>query len=81
MFDWAYSDSVKEHFTDPKNVLENLDSFQEDGKGMVGNIKCGDQMLIVIKVSDGILTDCKWKTYGCASAIASMACRSSSGIS
>jgi nitrogen fixation NifU-like protein len=37
----------------------------------VGNIKCGDQMLVAIRVKDGIITDCKWKTYGCASAIAS----------
>ncbi len=70
-FDWLYSGVVKEHFTNPKNILENEEEFQEDGKGMVGNIKCGDQMLIAIKVADGIITDCKWKTYGCASAIAS----------
>jgi nitrogen fixation NifU-like protein len=38
---------------------------------MVGNIKCGDQMLILIRVSDGKISDCRWKTYGCASALAS----------
>ena len=70
---WVYTDIVKEHFMHPKNVLEDEASFQEDGKGVVGNIKCGDQMMVAIKVDKdkGIITDCKWKTYGCASAIAS----------
>lgn len=72
-FNWAYSDTVKEHFMNPKNILEDETSFKEDGRGMVGNIKCGDQMLVVIKVDKekDIISDCKWKTYGCASAIAS----------
>lgn len=71
--DWAYSEKLKEHFINPRNILEDEDSYQEDGKGIVGNIKCGDQMMVVIKVDkdNGIITDCKWKTYGCASAIAS----------
>ena len=73
MFDWVYTEKVKEHFTDPKNTIEDTDTFQEDGKGMVGNIKCGDQMLMLIKVNKEkeTIIDCKWKTYGCASAIAS----------
>jgi nitrogen fixation protein NifU and related proteins len=71
MSNWLYSDIVKDHFTNPRNVLENEESFQEDGKGIVGNIKCGDQMMVVIKVKDDTITDCRWKTYGCASAIAS----------
>ena len=71
--DWVYTEHVKEHFTNPKNVLEDEAAFNADGKGLVGNIKCGDQMLILIKVDKekSIITDCKWKTYGCASAIAS----------
>ena len=71
--DWAYSEKLKEHFINPRNVLEDEESYQDDGKGIVGNMKCGDEMLIVIKVDKekGIITDCKWKTYGCASAIAS----------
>ena len=71
--DWVYTDKVKEHFTNPKNVLEDEASYGADGRGIVGNIKCGDQMLMVIKVdkAKGIITDCRWKTYGCASAIAS----------
>ena len=69
--DWLYSEIVKDHFMNPRNVLEDEASFQADGVGTVGNIKCGDQMLVAIKVENGIITDCKWKTYGCASAIAS----------
>ena len=70
--DWLYSDTVKEHFMHPHNVLEGEeDTWSCDGRGIVGNIKCGDQMLILIRVSDGVISDCRWKTYGCASAIAS----------
>ena len=70
---WVYSEKVKDHFMYPRNVLENEEAYHEDGKGDVGNVKCGDQMIVVIKVDKGkgIITDCKWKTYGCASAIAS----------
>ncbi|HKK83739.1 MAG TPA: iron-sulfur cluster assembly scaffold protein, partial [Atribacterota bacterium] len=71
--DWVYSEKLKEHFINPRNILEDEDSYQEHGKGIVGNMKCGDQMMVVIKVDKekGIIIDCKWKTYGCASAIAS----------
>ena len=71
--DWAYTDKVKEHFTNPRNVLDDENSYEHDGKGLVGNIKCGDQMMMLIKVDKekGTIADCKWKTYGCASAIAS----------
>jgi nitrogen fixation protein NifU and related proteins len=71
--EWAYSDKLKEHFMNPKNILqgENTDAF--DGVGMEGNLQCGDQMMVVIMVDKEkeIITDCQWKTYGCASAIAS----------
>ncbi len=70
-FDWLYSDVVKEHFSNPKNVLLGDEAFEADGRGMVGNVKCGDQMLLLIKVRDDRIEDCRWKTYGCASAIAS----------
>lgn len=71
--DWVYSDKVKDHFINPRNVLLDIDQYQPDGKGIVGNVKCGDQMIMVIKVDKdkGVIKDCKWKTYGCASAIAS----------
>lgn len=63
-----YSEKVKEHFKNPKNVGE-IES--PDGEGMVGNPLCGDMMKMTIKVSeDGRLEDIKFKTYGCGSAIA-----------
>jgi nitrogen fixation NifU-like protein len=70
---WAYTDTVKEHFMNPRNILMDEDGYKEDGKGITGNVKCGDEMIVVIKVDKekGIITDCKWKTFGCASAIAS----------
>jgi nitrogen fixation NifU-like protein len=69
---WAYTDKVKEHFMNPRNVLKD-DDYEDNGRGEVGNTQCGDQMLVVIRVDKdkGVITDCKWKTYGCASAIAS----------
>lgn len=71
--EWIYTEKVKDHFMHPRNVLIDDSDYQEDGKGIVGNIKCGDQMIVYIKVDKEkeIITDCKWKTYGCASAIAS----------
>jgi len=73
MNDWIYTDVVKDHFMHPRNVLADDENFQEDGKGVVGNVKCGDQMMILIKVdpASGVIIDCRWKTYGCANAIAS----------
>ncbi|WP_062329149.1 iron-sulfur cluster assembly scaffold protein [Treponema endosymbiont of Eucomonympha sp.] len=72
MNDWLYSDTVKEHFTNPRNVLyENESTWKHDGRGVIGNIKCGDQMLMLIRVKDDMIVDVRWKTYGCASAIAS----------
>ena len=70
---WVYSDKAKDHFINPRNVLSDENKYADDGKGIVGNIKCGDEMMVVIKVdkAKNIITDCKWKTYGCASAIAS----------
>jgi len=71
--EWVYTEKVKDHFMHPRNVLADEAQFQADGRGVVGNIKCGDQMILVIKVDKqkNIITDCQWKTYGCASAIAS----------
>ena len=72
MPDWLYSDTVKEHFTNPRNVLlEDESAFSADGRGQTGNIKCGDQMLMLLRITDDVITDVRWKTYGCASAIAS----------
>lgn len=70
--DWIYSDTVKDHFLNPRNYLMGDESkFKYDATGIVGNPICGDQMRMYIKVSDGRIEDIRWKTYGCASAIAS----------
>jgi len=70
---WDYSEKLKDHFFNPRNILEvPEEEYRADGVGEVGNIKCGDMMKMYIKIGDGeIITDCKWKTYGCASAIGS----------
>ena len=62
-----YSEKVMDHFTNPRNVGELPDA---DGVGEVGNAKCGDIMKMYIKVEDGIITDVKFNTFGCGSAIA-----------
>jgi len=72
MSDWLYSDIVREHFTNPRNVLmEDALSFGANAEGRTGNVKCGDQMLMLLKIDGDVITDVRWKTYGCASAIAS----------
>lgn len=62
-----YSEKVMDHFRNPRNVGEMEDA---DGVGEVGNAKCGDIMRMYIKVKDGIITDVKFMTFGCGSAIA-----------
>ena len=70
--DWVYSDTVKDHFLNPRNFLMGDESkFDYDAVGQVGNPVCGDQMRMYIKVVDDKIADIRWKTYGCASAIAS----------
>lgn len=70
--DWVYSDIVKDHFLNPRNFLMGDESkFDYDAVGIVGNPICGDQMKMYIKVQDDKIKDIRWKTYGCASAIAS----------
>jgi nitrogen fixation NifU-like protein len=63
----GYSKKVMEHFTNPRNVgtIEN-----PDGYGKVGNPVCGDRMEMFITVKDDIITDIKFRTFGCGSAIA-----------
>lgn len=62
-----YSEKVMDHFQNPRNVGKIDDA---DGVGEVGNAKCGDIMKIYLKINDGIITDVKFNTFGCASAIA-----------
>jgi nitrogen fixation NifU-like protein len=69
---WVYSDIVKEHFLNPRNFLMGDEAaYPHDAEGVVGNPVCGDQMKMFIRVKDDRITDLRWKTYGCASAIAS----------
>ena len=67
----AYSDKVVDHFNNPRNVgsLDTKDPMV--GTGIVGAPECGDVMRLQIKVEEGVITDAKFKTFGCGSAIAS----------
>jgi nitrogen fixation NifU-like protein len=67
----AYSDKVLDHYENPRNVGSFEKGDNDVGTGMVGAPACGDVMKLQIKVLDGIITDAKFKTYGCGSAIAS----------
>ncbi len=70
-FSWLYSDVVKDHFINPRNIFKPDDGFTFNAQGMTGNIKCGDQMMFMLHIEDDVILDARWKTYGCASAIAS----------
>ena len=63
----AYSEKVMDHFANPRNVGEIADA---DGVGEVGNPTCGDIMKMYLKIKDGVITDVKFKTFGCGAAIA-----------
>jgi len=74
--DWFYTPEVKEHFFNPKNLLKDpseLKDFKFNGYGSVGSPACGDKLdlWIVVDPSTEKIVDCKFKTFGCASAIAS----------
>ena len=62
-----YSEKVMDHFMNPRNVgeIENA-----DGVGTVGNAKCGDIMKMYLKIDGDVITECKFKTFGCGAAIA-----------
>ena len=62
-----YSEKVMDHFRSPRNVGEIADA---DGVGEVGNPVCGDMMTFYVKIKDNVLTDVKFKTFGCGAAIA-----------
>lgn len=63
-----YSETVMDHFRNPRNVGVIEDA---DGVGEVGNVQCGDIMKIYMKIKEGIISDVKFETFGCGSAIAS----------
>jgi nitrogen fixation NifU-like protein len=67
----AYSEKVLDHYENPRNVGSFGKDDTDVGTGMVGAPACGDVMKLQIKVDGGIITDAKFKTYGCGSAIAS----------
>ena len=62
-----YSEKVMDHFTNPRNVGEIEDA---DGIGEVGNAKCSDIMKMFLKIDNGVITDIKFKTFGCGAAVA-----------
>ena len=67
----SYSEKVLDHYENPRNVGSFGKDADDIGTGMVGAPACGDVMRLQIKVEKGIITDAKFKTYGCGSAIAS----------
>ncbi len=66
----AYSEKVLDHYSNPKNVGTLDKSKSNVGTGLVGAPECGDVMRLQIEVNDGLITDAKFKTFGCGSAIA-----------
>lgn len=69
---WAYSRIVEDHFFAPRNVMKDtIDEKKYNAYSEIGAAACGDIMKIWLKIKDDKITDFKWKTFGCASAIAS----------
>lgn len=70
---WLYSEIVKDHFFNPRNILIDEAKYIAHGVGVVGSPACGDMMAVWIQVDPATkrITECKWRTFGCASAIAS----------
>ena len=71
MTQWVYTDTVKDHFMNPRNIWKKEENWEPQGVGEVGSLACGDQMRVGIQVKDVRISDIRWLTYGCASAIAS----------
>jgi NifU-like protein involved in Fe-S cluster formation/bacterioferritin-associated ferredoxin len=72
---WFYTGVVKDHFFNPRNIFKTqkeIDDYDPDGVGMVGSPACGDVMRMWIRIDKAAdkIVDCKWQTFGCASAIA-----------
>ncbi len=70
---WLYGEVVRDHFFNPRNILFDEATYEADGIGIVGSPACGDMMATWIKVDPQTqrISECKWRTFGCASAIAS----------
>lgn len=71
--EWVYSDTVRDHFFNPRNILIDDSSYEADGVGVVGSPACGDMMAVWVKIDEdnNKIKECRWRTFGCASAIAS----------
>ncbi len=69
--DWLYSSIVKDHFLKPRNILIDDENYQADCIGIIGSPACGDMMAVWLKIKNNRIYECKWRTFGCASAIAS----------
>ena len=67
----SYSEAVLDHYSNPRNVGSYKKGEDGVGVGLVGAPSCGDVLQLSIKVADGVITDARFKTYGCGSAIAS----------
>ena len=67
----AYSNQLMDHYENPRNVGKMDTNDSDVGTGLVGAPACGDVLKLQIKVEEGVITDAKFKTYGCGSAIAS----------
>ncbi|MCX6778647.1 MAG: iron-sulfur cluster assembly scaffold protein [Candidatus Magasanikbacteria bacterium] len=72
---WYYSDIVKDHFFNPRNFMKmgEEEEFKADGMGRVGSPACGDEMVLWVKIDpkEDKIKECRWRTFGCGSAIAS----------
>lgn len=70
---WLYSATVRDHFMHPRNILFDDAEYYADGVGVVGSPACGDMMVVWIRIDNKSkrITECVWRTFGCASAIAS----------
>jgi NifU-like protein involved in Fe-S cluster formation len=70
---WVYSETVRDHFFNPRNLLVDDATYEADGIGVVGSPACGDVMAVWIKIDRATerISECTWRTFGCASAIAS----------
>jgi NifU-like protein involved in Fe-S cluster formation len=70
---WVYSRVVEDHFLNPRNLMMDEENYKADGVGKVGSHACGDMMVVWLKIDQETekINDCKWRTFGCASAIAS----------
>lgn len=70
---WVYTETVRDHFLNPQNMLFDDADYEADGIGIVGSPACGDVMVVWVQIDKETnrIRECKWRTFGCASAIAS----------